>query len=953
MLEKEEATLSSIEAGSHGGAGPEQKNEERLASNRRDVVRALSFFKQALESETGVAREDVPLDDLLRKANLISKSTILIILDQFEEYFLYNPVDEDGGRFDAEFARAVNRQDVDVNFLLALREDGLSKLDRFQGRIVNLLGNMLRLESLDLAAAEDAIRKPLELFNHEQPDHVGPRTIEDSLVDKLLDEVKTGRVILNQAGQGQGAVQGWGLSSDTRIETPFLQMVLTRMWEEEVGRGSDRLQVATLDELGGAGNIVRTYLDEVMTNLAETDGGYPDLAASLFGFLVTPSGMKIAHSARDLASMLESPEERVSLVLETLVSSRILRAAEVPSDLKYDTRYEIFHDVLAPAILDWRNRYVKDQRLIQAERIAQEEHDRAIREARNASRLRLLAIALALVSLIAVSSTVYAFTKQSEAQSNRRAAEGAQQRSEEERRKAEEAKRDAIVARGEAEEAGREAVTEREKAEKEKGEADIARRNAEQESQRSLELSLLAKISKLQAEEAEGHAELQQTIGRLYQDALENYRGGNTLEAINQYKEILPIYRKINDVSGEASTLRAIGGTYFDRYRAALGEFPPAARERIPTTAMNEITESLQYYKDALLLYQNKIAERDKEADVLKSIGRIHLGLFEDEQALGSFDQALTIYRQTDDISKEVNTLNELAGYFLNRPHMGNQMEKAESDREQARKYFNQGALRSHQKGQTAAEGFFLYKLGEMSIQSRDEAEGYPLLKQGIELYEKAGQFDNALSIIVNVCQRYGQYCERRNSCERWKELYEKALQLAIRTNNHSADSQMLQQLARIYESFGDKAKALELYEESIRSVKDSRLVSPYLSMTLYRLSYELKDYQKAKGYLEQLEAFTAKGFNPPLTLRVYEGYGDIFYATKELDKALEKYNQALEFLSSINSSDMDKVYFLKKLADVYESMGQKDKALEYRQKAKSLEDKARQSSGDVFRRDQ
>ena len=50
---------------------------------------------------------------LSRPAVRETHSTLAIIFDQFEEYFLYHPESEAGNRFDAEFARAVNRDDIE------------------------------------------------------------------------------------------------------------------------------------------------------------------------------------------------------------------------------------------------------------------------------------------------------------------------------------------------------------------------------------------------------------------------------------------------------------------------------------------------------------------------------------------------------------------------------------------------------------------------------------------------------------------------------------------------------------------------------------------------------------------------------------------------------------------------------------------------------------------------
>ena len=67
----------------------------------------------------------------------------------------------------------------------------------------------------------------------------------------------------------------------------------------------------------------------------------------MFAYLVTPSGTKIAHEDRDLAQYVAVPSTALLPVLAALVAGRILRRDE-------GGRYEIFHDVLAAEVLDWR-----------------------------------------------------------------------------------------------------------------------------------------------------------------------------------------------------------------------------------------------------------------------------------------------------------------------------------------------------------------------------------------------------------------------------------------------------------------------------------------------------------------------------------------------------------------------------------------------------------------------
>src|SRR5262249_35494196 len=196
---------------------------------------------------------------------------LLIILDQFEEYFLYHP-QEDGERtFAVQFPRAVNRPNLRANFLISIREDALAKLDRFKGRIPNLFSTYLRINHLDREAARAAIEKPIEQYNRLLANGGQPVSIESGLVETVLEQVKTGAVILGEAGRGVVGGARPTLSADVRIETPYLQLVMTRLWKEEVDGGSRVLRLETLTRLGGAEKIVKTHLDDVMQGFSEGD----------------------------------------------------------------------------------------------------------------------------------------------------------------------------------------------------------------------------------------------------------------------------------------------------------------------------------------------------------------------------------------------------------------------------------------------------------------------------------------------------------------------------------------------------------------------------------------------------------------------------------------------------------------------------------------------------------
>ncbi|MGH3802358.1 MAG: hypothetical protein ACRDTD_19935, partial [Pseudonocardiaceae bacterium] len=187
------------------------------------------------------------------------------------------------------------------------------------------------------------------------------------------------------------------------IETPFLQLVLTRLWDSERATGSSCLRQRTLDDLGGAQTIVQTHLDKVMAGLFPAQR---DVAADVFHRLVTPSGTKIALTAEDLAELSGRPVSAVQDLLETLCAGpqRILRPLLPTVGVVGPPRYEIFHDVVGAAVLDWRRRYVAQQQQTESSRrlIAEREEARAAAQtARRRLRwVRLIAAGMAVVLLV-------------------------------------------------------------------------------------------------------------------------------------------------------------------------------------------------------------------------------------------------------------------------------------------------------------------------------------------------------------------------------------------------------------------------------------------------------------------------------------------------------------------------------------------------------------------------
>ena len=125
----------------------------------------------------------------------------------------------------------------------------------------------------------------------------------------------------------------------------------------ERAAGSHLLRVATLDRLGGATTIVRAHLDDAMATLSPAQ---QDACAEALRFFVTAGGRKIALTDAEVLAFAEVPADVLAPALDQLQDRRIFRRVRVPGA---DSARELFHDILAPAVLDWRRRHAEGRRL--------------------------------------------------------------------------------------------------------------------------------------------------------------------------------------------------------------------------------------------------------------------------------------------------------------------------------------------------------------------------------------------------------------------------------------------------------------------------------------------------------------------------------------------------------------------------------------------------------------
>jgi hypothetical protein len=385
---------------------------------------AHAITEEAQNWSAESATQTGSLRDAIVDASERTDGSLLVILDQFEDLSLYHGSQNGASAFIAEFPKLVTDRRLRVNFLISIREDAIAQLDRFRRSIPGLLNTRFRVHPLTGEAARAAVTGPIAHHN-ELVEPNAQVMIEEALVDVVLSQVEIGKVRAQHAGQGTvkgtpsdpaKADRGDGDAPERfhGVEASYLQLVMQRLWDHEMGAddgagdgdGPRLLRLQTLDTLGGAQKIVREHLQVALGDLSRAE---TDTAVDVLQYLVTPDGTKITQGLSTLAKWSDHPTTEVAALLAKLQGdARIIRLVP-PEPGTNESRYEIFHDVLAGAVLEWSNRETDRRHLEelanQNAKLEKEKED-AERRATLERRRRLVAVVLLSIATAAIVAAV-------------------------------------------------------------------------------------------------------------------------------------------------------------------------------------------------------------------------------------------------------------------------------------------------------------------------------------------------------------------------------------------------------------------------------------------------------------------------------------------------------------------------------------------------------------------
>ncbi len=284
---------------------------------------------------------NLPLVEFLQIHALLGSGTMVILLDQFEEFFYYQKFSQQRDEFIRQLASAIHDSDTPTAFVFSMREDFAMEMEAFKPWFVGIFNNIYRIEKLDLDAARLAIVEPVKAAG---------LTYQPELIELLLTDLgkreRIERIDLQHIDE-QDLIK-------PLVEPPYLQIVCEQLWLKANASTEREITKDHYQSLGGADGILKRHFDEkmVMLNL-----GQQRLASKAFDLLVSQHGTKMSYPLKDLASILAEDAQTLQFCLDQLQSAAILRRVQ----RRGEPWYELYHDAFAKTIMEWNLAYKRRQ----------------------------------------------------------------------------------------------------------------------------------------------------------------------------------------------------------------------------------------------------------------------------------------------------------------------------------------------------------------------------------------------------------------------------------------------------------------------------------------------------------------------------------------------------------------------------------------------------------------
>ncbi|MEK7829985.1 MAG: CHAT domain-containing tetratricopeptide repeat protein, partial [Acidobacteriota bacterium] len=416
---------------------------------------------------------------------------------------------------------------------------------------------------------------------------------------------------------------------------------------------------------------------------------------------------------------------------------------------------------------------------------------------------------------------------------------------------------------------------------------------------------------------------------------------GERPQAIETFAQAKTVWQKLGDQGREAEMSVRAGRTYeamndkpkalaayaeaLKVYRAAKDQMGEA-NTLLDLGAVNQDQgnnkQALEYFQQALPIWRSLNRKRE-EASALNFIGRVQNTLGDKQSALENYNQALAIAREVGNRGLEATVLNNMATIYF---ALGEKRKAAES--------FDQILPLRRAANDKIGEASTLTNIGSVYSDLGENLRAIEFYNQALPLWREAKRADGEVSAIQNIGEAYDLLGEKQQSLD----YYAQALTLARSIGAKQVEGIISTNLATLYSSLGEKEKAREMYLQAleIHRATGNRTVEADTLHLLGFLHYELEDTTKALDYLTQALPVWRQLKDKRGEAITLTATGMVYRSLDQRDKSLEFSNQGLPLHREVGNRAGESETLIN-IGLIESAAGEKQKAFENFNRAAEL----------------
>ena len=322
--------------------------------------------------------------------------------------------------------------------------------------------------------------------------------------------------------------------------------------------------------------------------------------------------------------------------------------------------------------------------------------------------------------------------------------------------------------------------------------------------------------------------------------------------------------------------------------------------------AINSFEQTISSWKEA--------NDPIEEAHTLRRLGDIYVSFNDAKQALNYYQQALHQYQRNGDPRGECATLNEITAIYANLGNIAAARQSCVSATRLARSV-----------GDRTLEARALNNMGEIHYLLGEMPQAADLYRRGLQLWIETGDRQGQAETYTSLGYTASDLGRVREAFD----FYRQALELWQAAHDRQGEAVTLTAMGRLHSRVGESQHALDLFNRAKPVIERSgNLVEEARVLTGIAFVYaRVGENEKAIDYHERALSLFEKANYPNGQAVALHSAAKVYYDSDQFQKALDAQQEALKIARSIRDRRLE-IIILLEIGKLLDATGDKTAAI-------------------------